>query len=124
MIRSIIKDSLYSNYRISCKRSLQNGFLKSFLYCREVILRNCSANHFFFEYIWRLQISGWLKTHLNMSVLSMSSGLFLILGIYVRFLLNSLTECNLWCLQCDLTFISGSQLACKYFQMLVPHTIQ
>ena len=35
------------------------------------------------------------ELHLNVTVLSVSAGLLLILGIHIRILLNGLTECNL-----------------------------
>ena len=58
-----------------------------------------------------------------MSILSMSSGLFLILGIYIRVLADRLTERNFWCLQSDSDFVTLCQLACCHFQMLVTHSI-
>ena len=59
-----------------------------------------------------------------MTVLSMSAGLFLILGIHIGFLLDRLTEGYSWSVQRDLAFESGSQLARYNLQMLVSHAIE
>ena len=59
-----------------------------------------------------------------MTVLSMSAGLFLILGIHIGFLLDRLTEGHSWSVQRDLAFESCRQLACNNLQMLITHAIE
>ena len=96
MIRSIIKGCFHTNYRICSQRAFQDTFLKSFFNCREVILRNCATYNYLLKYIRCLQITGWLKTHLNMTILSVSTGLFFMFAFYIRLLTKCLTERNLW----------------------------
>ena len=123
MIRSIIKSSLYTNYRICCKRSFLNAFLKALLNCREVVLRNCTTNNNLLKYVWSLHIARRLKTHLNMSILSMSAGLFLMFAFYVRILADGLTERNLRFGKLYIDFIALFQHADNNIKMLVAHTI-
>ena len=46
MVRSIVQNCLHADYRISGKRTLRHRFLNSFFYCREIVLRNGSADYF------------------------------------------------------------------------------
>ena len=83
MIRSIIKGCLHTNNRICSQRSLENTFLKSLLNSREVVLRNCTTYNYLLKYIRCLQIARWLKAHLNVAILSVSAGLFLMFAFYI-----------------------------------------
>ena len=123
MIGSVIKSSLHTYYRICSQRSLLNAFLKSLLNCREVVLRNCTANYNLLKYIWSLHITGRLKAHLNMTILSVSAGLFLMLSFYIRILANSLTERNLRFGKLYVYFIAILQHADNNVKMLVAHAI-
>ena len=92
MIRTIIQNGFDADYRISSQRAFLYGFLDTFFNSREVVLRYSTTNNNLFKYIWSFQITGWLKTHLNMSILSVSTGLFLMLALYVGVLADGLTE--------------------------------
>ena len=83
MIRSIIKGCFHTNYRICSQRAFQDAFLKTFFNCREVILRNCTTYNYLLKYIRCLQIARWLKAHLNVAILSVSAGLFLMFAFYI-----------------------------------------
>ena len=83
MIRSIVKGCLHTNNRICSQRSLENTFLKSLLNSREVVLRNCTTYNYLLKYIRCLQIARWLKAHLNVAILSVSAGLFLMFAFYI-----------------------------------------
>ena len=45
MIRSIVKHCLHANNRISGQRPLHDRLLNTLLYCREVVLRNRTADY-------------------------------------------------------------------------------
>ena len=124
MERSIIKSGFYANYRICSQRSFLNAFLQTFLDSREVVLRYSTTNYYLFKYIWSFQITGWLKTHLNMSVLSMSAGLFLMFAFYVRVLTDGFTEGNLRFGKFDFYFVALFQFADYDVKMLITHTIK
>jgi hypothetical protein len=51
MIGTIVQDSLYTYNRISGQRSLLGGILDTFLYCREIVLRNGTADYLLLELI-------------------------------------------------------------------------
>ena len=59
-----------------------------------------------------------------MSVLSVSTSLFLVFHIHVSILTDSLAERYLRSFQHDLNFISGGKLARCNLKMLVAHTIE
>jgi len=124
MVRSVVKNCFDSDYRISCEGTFYHRVLKSFFYSREVVLRNSAAYHFFFKYIRSLQITGWFKPHLYMSVLTMSAGLFFVFCVHIRFLTDCLTERHFRCLQFNFYFISGCQFAGCDFQVLISHTVK
>ena len=124
MERSIIKSSFYANYRICSQRSFLNAFLQTFFDSREVVLRYGTTNYYLFEYIWSFQITGWLKTHLNMSILSMSAGLFLMFAFYVRVLADGLTESNLRLGKFNFYFVAFFQFADYNVEMLIAHTVK
>ena len=124
MVGSIIKDGFHADYRISGQRSLHHRSLESLFHCREVVLRHCAADYDLFEYIWSLQVSGGFEFHLDMTILSMSAGLLLILGIHVGIFADCLTEGHLRGLQDNLCFVSGQKLADRDLQMLVAHTVK
>ena len=124
MIGSIVQDRFHAHNRISGKRSFYNRFLKPLLHSREVVLRNRAAYNAFFEDIRCIQVPGRLELHLDMSVLAVSAGLFLILHIHIGVLADRLTERNLRRLQIDLHFISCGKLARRDLQMLVAHAVE
>ena len=55
MIRTIVKCSFDTNYRIGSQRSFLNAFLQTFFNCREVVLRYSTTNNNLFKYIWSFQ---------------------------------------------------------------------
>ena len=124
MIGSIVENGFHTNYRISCKWALLYRFLDTFFNCREVVLRNCASHYLLFKYIRCLQITRRLKSHLYMSILSMSTGLILIFILYIRFLAKGLTESYLRFGQFHIHFIFFSQHADDHCQMLISHTIE
>ena len=124
MIRSIVKCSLNAYYRISCQRSLLNAFLKSLLNCREVVLRNSAAYDYLLKYIRCLQVAGWLEAHLDMSILSVSTGLFLMFALYVGVLADGLTESYLRFGKFHVYFVAFFELAYYDIKVLVAHTIE
>ena len=73
MIGTIHKGGLDTDYRICSQRTLYTAFRHTFFDCREVILRNSTAEHLLLEYIWMLQISRRFKDHLNIAVLTMTA---------------------------------------------------
>ena len=83
MIRTIVKCSFDTNYRIGSQRSFLNAFLQTFFNCREVVLRNCTTNYNLFKFIRCLQIARWLKAQLNVALLSVSARLFLMFACYL-----------------------------------------
>ena len=111
MVRSIVENRLHAYNRISGQGTLHHGILKALFHCREVVLRHRAADYDLFKYIRRLQISGGFEFHLHVAVLSVSAGLLLILGVHVGIFADGLAEGNLRCLQDDLCFVSGQQLA-------------
>ena len=124
MVRSIIKSCLYTYNRISGKRSLGNTFLKSLFYSREVVLRNSAAYNNLLKFKRALQIAGRLKTHLNVTILAMSAGLFFMLAFHIGILADSLTERNLRFGKFDVYFITLFQFIYHDIKMLVTHTIE
>ncbi len=108
MVRSVVESRLHTDYRITCQRSLEHGFLKSLLNSREVVLRNRTADYRLFEDIRRIKVA---ELHLDMAVLTVSAGLLLILGVYIGILLNSLTERNLRRLQSNFALVSLKEFA-------------
>ena len=111
MIRTIVKGCFNTNYRICSQRSFLNAFLQTFFNCREVVLRYSTTNNNLFKYIWSFQITGWLKTHLNVTILSVSTGLFLMFTFHIRILADSFTESNLWFGKFDVYFVALFQFA-------------
>lgn len=86
MIGTIIEHSLHTHYRIGSQRSFYHRVLNTLLHCREVVLGNCAAHYDLLKYIRLLQITGRLECHLNVTVLTMSAGLFLIFCFHIGFL--------------------------------------
>ena len=124
MVGSVIENRLHAHYRISGQRSLRHGFLNTLFHCREIVLRNRAAYNYLLEYIRRLQITGGLEGHLYVTVLAVSAGLFLILGIHICFLLNGLPESNLRLGKFYRYLELLLQLAHNHIQMLIAHTIE
>ena len=62
MIGTIVENCLHTNYRICSQRSFLYRLLNTFFYCREVVLRNCSAYYLLLKYIGRLQITGQVRS--------------------------------------------------------------
>ena len=124
MIRTIVKCSFDTNYRIGSQRSFLNAFLQTFFNCREVVLRYSTTNNNLFKYIWSFQITGWLKTHLNVTVLSVSTGLFLMFTFHIRILADSFTESNLWFGKFDVYFVALFQFADYNIKVLISHSVK
>ena len=124
MIRSVIQSRFYTDHRISGKRPFKNRFLQSFFYIREIVFRNRSADYARFKYIRCIKIVRRFKFHLNVSVLSVAAGLFLIFHIYIRIFADRFAECNFRCLKRDLHFISRRKFACCDLEMLISHSIE
>ena len=97
MVRSIVENSLNADNGICCKRSPSYGFSDTLLNSREEVLGNRTADNFLIEYILLFRIIGRTELHLNMSVLSVSAGLRLILGLDIGCSADSLSVCNLRC---------------------------
>ena len=121
MIRSIIKSSLYTNYRICCKRSLLNAF-QALSRLPEVVLRNCTTNNNLLKYVWSLHIARRPETHLNMSILSVSAGLFLMFAFYVR-ILAIVSRNGTFGLKALRQLYSALQHADNNIKVLIAHTI-
>ena len=124
MVGTIIKSSFNADYRVSSQRSFQNTFLKSFFNCREIVLRHCSTNNYLLKYIWCFQITGWFKTHFNMTILSVSARLFFMFAFHIRVLANGLAECNLRFGKFNIYFVTFFQFADHDIKMLITHTIK
>ena len=124
MIGTVIKSCFHTNNRIGSKRSFQNTFLKSFFHCWEVVLRNSSAYNYLLELIWCFQITGRCKTHFNMTILSVSAGLFFVLSFHIRILADRLTERNLWFRKLNVNLITVFQFIYNNIKMLIAHTVK
>src|SRR5699024_6542940 len=124
MVGSIVEDRFHSDYRVSGERSFHHGFLESLFHCREIVLRNSTANYALLKNIRRVQIMGRLKFHLDMSVLSVAARLFLIFHIHIRVLADRFAESNFRSFQNDLYFVPCRQLARRDLKMLVSHAVE
>ncbi len=80
MVGAIEERCLDADYRITGQRTLCTAFLYALFYCREVVLWNGTAKYLLFKDIRCLEIAGRLEGHLNVTKLSMSTGLFLMFG--------------------------------------------
>ena len=80
-----------ANYRISGQRTSLTSRCNTFFNCREEVLRNCAAHNFFIENIG-FTSTRWCEADLNMTILSVTACLLLILIFRIRRLHNGFTE--------------------------------
>ena len=94
MVGTVYESSLEVNYRVACENTLLDRLLKSLLYCREVVLRNSSAEYLLLEYeIFCIVVR--LELDPNVTVLTVTAGLLLMLTLNLNLLADSLTVRNL-----------------------------
>ena len=124
MIGSVVQDSLDADYRISGHRACGHGISDTLLNSREEVLRDSAADNDLLEYISFVKVSGRLESHLDMTVLAVSAGLLLILGINVAVLADRLLERDCRLAQFSVDLILGLQLADDDIQVLIAHAVQ
>ena len=124
MIGSVYQSCLQAHNRITGQRSLENAFLNSLLYSREVVSRNSAAEDSLLKYIGLLQIAGGLELPFDIAVLSVSAGLLLMFTLYLNLLAQGFTECKFRFGQSNVNLITALKLAYHHIQLLVANTIQ
>ena len=91
MVGTIQEDCLHTHYGITCQGALLAGFLNSLFYSREVVLRNGSAENLLLKGISLIIVEARREFHHYITVLAVSTGLLLILTLYLGGLLNRLS---------------------------------
>ena len=81
-----------------------------------------SLHNVLFGSIGCFHITGGLKGHLNMTVLTVSSGLLFILVFHIRFLTDGLPISYSGFIQFNLNLILVQKTADHHVQMLITHT--
>ena len=123
MIGSVYQSCLQAHNRITGQRSLENAFLNSLLYSREVVSRNSAAEDSLLKYIGLLQIAGGLELHFDIAVLSVSAGLLLILALDLHFLSQRLPEREFRFAEHHIYLIAGQKFADYYLQLLIADSV-
>ena len=123
MVRTVVQCRFYADNRICGKRTCLYGVLKAFFHCREIVLRNRAADNLLRKFERFIKISGRLKTHFYVSILSVSAGLFLIFCFHIRFLADGLTERNLRFAQFQFYFVTFLQFADNDVNVLIAHAV-
>ena len=124
MVGAVCQSSLDAYDRISGHRSLQDTFLDSLLDCREVVLRNGTAEDTLLENIRNSQIAGGLELHQNVAVLSVTAGLLLVLSADLDLLLEGLSVCELRLIELDLDLVSVLQLGLDDIELLLADAVE
>ena len=93
MIRTVVEDSLDVLYFASCERALLHALEESLLNCRNVVLRNRSAEELFAELESRL--CRRRESDVNVTVLTCTAGLLLVLTLNIGVALNRLSVSDL-----------------------------
>ena len=105
----------------------RTAFLNTLLNCREVVLRNGTANYLLCrKYIWCLQIAGAAqKRHLNIDrTVHVRRTASYTWNLHRSFLRIVSRNATFGLLQCHIYFIFCQQLARNNVQMLVTHTVK
>ena len=124
MVGSVIENRLDTYNRISGHRTGTHRVRDTLLDSREEVLGDSTADDNLLEYIRSVEVSRRLELHLDMSVLAMSAGLLLILGIDIAVLADSLAERDSRLAELRLNLVLGLELADDDIKMLVSHTVQ
>ena len=107
MVRSVVYSSFYTKYRESSKDTALSSFFDTSSDCRDIFLRNVTADNsgFKLEQFFTIGIH-WLKVYFTVSVLTASTRLFCILAVHIYFFCEGLFVSNL-----------RSTYVCFYFEL-------
>ena len=87
MVGTVIKYSLETNHRIACHNALLHALTKSLFNCREIVLRNGTADNLRFKY--EIVALCRLKTNPNVTELAVTARLLLMATLNLNGLANS-----------------------------------
>ena len=123
VVGSIIQCSLQADNRICSKRSLEDGLGNTLFNSGEVVLRYAAADDLFVELISFLEISGGSEFDLDVTVLAVSAGLLLVLGIDISSLADGLAVSDLGLDSIDLDLVLVLEHALDNFKLHVADTV-
>ena len=121
MVRTIYQSSLKVNNGVACEDALLYGFLQTLFNCREVVLRNCSAEYLLFEYEFFRIVVGF-ELNPDVTVLAMAAGLLLVLTLDLDLLADSFTVRNSGSIERATDVVYGLELADDDLELHVAET--
>ena len=92
MVGTVIKYSLETNHRIACHNALLHALTKSLFNCREIVLRNGTADNFGFKN--EIVSVVRLKANPNVAELTGTAGLLFMTSLNLTALADCLSVCN------------------------------
>ena len=92
MIRTVIKNSLETNHRIACHNALLHALTQSLFNCREIVLRNRTADNLRFKY--KIVTLCRLKANPNITKLTVTARLLLVTSLNLNGLADSFSVSN------------------------------
>ena len=92
MVRTVGKSCFKVNNGIACKNTVCNSILKSFFNCGEEVLRNGAAEYALCKF--KLLLFAGLELDLNVTVLTVTAGLLLMLSFNLDLLADGLSVRN------------------------------
>ena len=123
MVRSIVYVRMNTEYRESTKDTCLSSFLDPFADCRDVLLRNRTADYgrLKLECLFTVRIHR-VKLHFTVSVLTTSTGLLCIFVFNINRLCKCLFVSNLRCTNVRLNLELTKQTVYDDLQMELTHT--
>ena len=121
MVGAIVKCDLHIDNLVACKHTGLHCALNTCIHCRNIFLRNCSADHFVDKFITLAGFVG-LNDQFNVTILALTAGLTGIFGFLLNSLANLFLVGNLRCTDIRLYLEFTQQSVNDNFQVKLAHT--